>query len=65
MKFDSTQTKDGLNKYGNYQIGNRTCLFCKSERTEKDTNYKWDGTHENYKTLWKCYDCNGVTGSDF
>jgi len=34
IKFDSKQKKSGFNKYGHYQFGNETCIYCKSDRTE-------------------------------
>lgn len=40
-QFDLNQTKDGVNKYGLYQFGSHTCPYCKSDKTEpnsEDTN---------------------------
>lgn len=62
--FDNKQKTSGYNKHGHYQFGVNTCLFCKSDRTEIDRKYIWNGKKESYKKLYKCYDCNGVTGSD-
>jgi len=64
VKFDPKQTKTGFNKYKHYQFGSNTCPFCKSDFTEKDINYTWDGDANHYKKLFSCNSCRGKFGSD-
>lgn len=34
IRFDSDQKHSGVNKYGHYQFGNRTCQLCKGDTAE-------------------------------